>query len=91
MLVLFLHIRGSEEVIDTLRAICAAASWQAYDTTTALFIDFENDPSRGLKIWKNYRDKVVAQMSTEGKSVTNLGDYAFLIKKKKPWWQFWKR
>lgn len=90
MVTLFLHIRGGEEVIGALGAICAAASWRAYDTTTGLFIDFENDPSRGLKIWQNYRNQVVAQMSTKGEPVTNLGDYAFIIKKKKPWWQFWK-
>jgi len=77
---LMLHIRGNEEVIEALRALCDSSSWRAFDTTTGDFIDFERDPARGLNIWRGFRDQVASIVETESS----------LAKKKKAWWQFWR-
>jgi len=85
-----LHVRGIDDAIGAIRAICEASSWRAFDTTTGSFIDFQNNPALGLQQWRSFRDKVVAKISAQGEEVVQKGNYSFVIKKKKAWWQFWK-
>jgi hypothetical protein len=87
---LMLHVRGNENVIAAIRAICESASWRAFDTTTGLFMDFENDPARGLREWRSFRDKVFNKVKVQGEEIQQKGNFSFVIKKKKLWWQFWK-
>ncbi len=51
-----LHMRGGDEVISVLAAICAATGWSAVDTEGGEFIHFDNNPSVGLQQWRTYRD-----------------------------------
>jgi len=89
-IIFVLHVRGSDGAIETIKAVCEASSWRAFDTTTGSFINFENDPASGLRQWRSYRDKVVAKISTQGEEVVQKGNYSFVFKKKKKWWQIWK-
>ena len=56
---IMLNIRGSDRVIAMLRVLCQHFGWRALDTTTGKFIDFDDDPARGLRLWREYKDKVV--------------------------------
>ena len=87
---LMLHVRGSDDAICAIRTICEVSNWRAFDMTTGDFINFNNDPARGLRKWRSFRDKVVAQMRSQQKVSVNQADYSAIIKKKKRWWQFWK-
>ncbi len=60
---MMLHIRGSDEVIDAVRAICEATTCRAYDTTTDSFINFDQDPGYGLRKWRDFRNSVVIRVS----------------------------
>ena len=56
---MMLHIRGSDRVINILRLLCQQLGWKALDSTTGKFIDFDDDPARGLRLWREYKDKIV--------------------------------
>ncbi len=82
---------ANEVVIAGIQAICVSTSWRAYDTTTGLFIDFDNDPARGYRIWREYHDRVTSAIEVHGEEVLHKSIFSFETKKKKPWWQFWKK
>jgi hypothetical protein len=87
---LMLHIRGGNEVIESLKALCEITHWRVFDLTTGNFINFENDPTRGLQIWRDFLHKVVALEEIRQSKLVNKSDLTYSMKKNKQWWQFWK-
>lgn len=95
---LMLHVRGGDSAIHAIHHICEHTGWRAFDTTTGDFIDFAEDPAKGLRQWRASRNQVVASLEAEGKEVitdAKIGrirvDAIETTKpKKKKWWQFWK-
>ena len=60
VIMLALHIRGGDQAIDVLQAICEATGWHALDgSTPSGFIDFAQNPPAGLQEWRAYRDRVL--------------------------------
>ncbi len=51
--------------MEAVRTICEAATWRAYDTSTDSFINFDQDPGRGLRNWRDYRNSVAAHLQTD--------------------------
>ena len=56
---MMLHVRASSEVVALIVRLCVSHGWQAIDCTSSEFLERSNDPTRGLALWKAYRDQVV--------------------------------
>jgi len=65
-----LHIRGLDDALEPVRAVCEATDWQAIDCSSGDVIDFAVDPARGLRAWRDYRDRLTQGAPVKGVSVT---------------------
>lgn len=96
---IMLHVRGGDGAIRIIQHICENTDWRALDTTTGDFINFADDPAKGLRQWRMFRNRVIASLEAEGKEVitdvrvgrTGADAIAFTKPKKKTWRQFWKK
>ena len=95
-----LHIRGEDGALSVVQALCGRAGWRAFGPDgTAL--DFAADPARGLREWRAFRDKGIAEARAQGKSVLispriNGVRFDTLVQAPssvtaRPWWRFWGR
>ena len=97
---IMLHVRGGDGALRSIHRICEHTGWRALDTTTGDFINFAQDPTKGLRQWRTYRDRVVASLRAEGEEVmTDVKVEAVTVTpealatakpKRKKWWHFWK-
>jgi hypothetical protein len=94
-----LHVRGDEAAIQPIGLLCLRHGWKALDFTDSQFIDFGDNPARGLQQWSEYRDRVVdtereagttviVDPKLPGVRVDAVIEGASIQNKK--WWQFWK-
>ena len=67
-----LHIRGSERALDAIKKIVLYTGWKALDTSAGDFIDFNNNPDKGFSQWREYRNKVAAEVVKDEEMVVNL-------------------
>jgi hypothetical protein len=93
---IMLHVRGGDSAIRVIQHVCEHTGWRALDTSTGDFIDSAQDPTKGLRQWRTFRDQVVTSLEAEGKEVITdakvggIGvDAKVVTPKKKKWWQFW--
>src|SRR5439155_700804 len=63
---LMLHVRGTESVIEPLRALCERTDWRAFDTSDGELLDFSRDPGKGLREWLAYRARVAPDAPVRG-------------------------
>jgi len=85
---IMLHVRGSNEAITTIERICKKTGWRALDTSTGNFIEFNQNPEKGLEQWRSYRNQVVKSLQDKGEKT--LADEKIVLSPQKKWWQFWK-
>lgn len=64
-----LHVRGLDDALEPIRAVCAARGWQAIDCSSGDVIAFDADPARGLRAWREYRDRVAPGAPVKGVSL----------------------
>ena len=97
-----LHIRGEDDAVEPIRAICQATDWTAFDCSVGSPMDFDADPAKGLRSWREYRDKVIPGAPPKGVSVsTHDGSRVFVdnvgpLKGQPParegfWRRLWRR
>lgn len=65
-----LHVRGLDDAMEPIRAVCNATGWQALDCSDGELIDFAADPGRGLRAWREYRDRAGLAGPVKGVSLT---------------------
>ena len=56
---LALHVRGTDELIGGILALCEALHCQAIDSVDSSFLDQSENPSAGLETWRSYLSAVV--------------------------------
>jgi hypothetical protein len=99
---LMLHVRGPEEAIVPIKAVCNETGWKAYDCSDGELIDFNADPARGLRAWIEFRNrstpigplKGISLSTSDGKKVLfdsfqRRNDPDGQEIQRKPWWKFW--
>ena len=97
-----LHVRGLDDAVEPIRAVCQATGWTAVDCSLGSPIDFDADPARGLRAWRDYRDKVSPGAPPKGLSVSapdgsrvfvdNVGPLRERPLARAPWWRrLWRR
>ncbi|RLE23549.1 MAG: hypothetical protein DRJ65_11620 [Acidobacteria bacterium] len=98
---IMLHVRGLDDAIYPIQTLCTGYGWQALDFSDGELICFDSDPAKGLRAWREYRDRVAPGGPAKGVSLTTPdGGRVFFDSfpnqstqpknHKKPWWQFWK-
>jgi hypothetical protein len=64
-----LHVRGLDDALEPIQAVCGASGWQAIDCSSGDVIVFDADPARGLRAWREYRDRVAPGAPVKGVSL----------------------
>ncbi len=57
---IMLHVRGADGALAVIQSLCGALECRAFDTTFGDFIDVMNDPGKGFRQWRSFRDHVMA-------------------------------
>jgi hypothetical protein len=57
-----LHVRGNDRALEAVRRAVECLGVRALDTSTGSCIEFDRDPSLGLRQFRAYREKVVQKL-----------------------------
>lgn len=56
---MMLHVRGGDDAIPAIKALCDHTGWRAYDIGTGEFMGFDAASEESRRRWQEYRDRVV--------------------------------
>lgn len=93
-----LHVRGTEAALEPIRSVCATTGWQAFDCSDGELINWSEDPGKGLRAWRDYRDQVMPGAPERGASLPlpdgkrvffDVAPTSGSKPSPKPWWKFW--
>ena len=94
---IMLHVRGGAEAIEPMRRLCEATGWRAMDMGDCEFLDFDEDPARGLRDWQELLGQAIEEAEISGGEVVadaKIGakrvDAVAVPRRRKPWWRFWE-
>jgi len=58
---LALHVRAGDAIVDGILLLCERMGCQAIDLGSGSFLEQSDSPERGLQLWREYRDQIVAR------------------------------
>ena len=94
---IMLHVRGDDGSIDPIHRLCEATGWRAMDMGDCEFLDFDEDPARGLRGWQGLRDQMMEEVRARGGEVVvgekaggKRFDAVAVPRRRKAWWNFWE-